>query len=65
VHALVDSVTIEVKGAPVLDLWPVLKINGMQQDIEQTLRDAYEDRCRAVVESIREMEYRERQECDA
>jgi len=65
VHCLVDAVTIEVKGSPELNIWPLLKLNGMAADVESWLLDAFDCRCQSVVEQIREQEYRERMECDA
>lgn len=60
VNCLVDSVTIETKGAPEINVWPLLKLNGMAPDVEQWLLDAFDCHCKSVVETIRELQYRER-----
>lgn len=62
VHCIVESVTVEVKGSPAIELWPLLKANGMADDIRQWLLDAFDSRCKSVIEAIREQEYRERME---
>lgn len=62
VNCLVDSVTIEPNGSPEINLWPLLKLNGMAADVEQWLIDAFDCRCKSVIEAIREQEYRDRME---
>lgn len=62
VHCIVEPVSVEVKGSPAIELWPLLKINGMADDIRQWLIDAYDCRCKSVIEAIRKQEYLDRME---
>lgn len=69
VHCLVNSVTVEPKGFQEIDIWPLLRLNGMSADVEQWLLDAFDCRCKSVAETIREQEYRDhmqqRMECES
>ena len=69
VNCLVDSVTVEPNGFPEIDIWPLLRLNGMSADVEQWLLDAFDYQCKTVAEMIREQGYRDhmqqRMDCES
>ena len=49
---LVNSVTIEPLGGPEIDLWPLLKSNGMAEDVEQALIGAADAKRESAAEAM-------------
>lgn len=50
--ALVNSVTIEPLGGPEINLWPLLKANGMADDVEQALIGAADAKRESAAEAM-------------